>query len=30
MIKYLKMCWETFKEVQDLRAKAILKGHHWY
>lgn len=30
MIKYLRACWETLKEIQDLRAKAILKGHHWY
>lgn len=30
MIDYLKAAWSAVKEIQDLRAKRILKGHYWY
>lgn len=30
MKKFLKEFWETFKEVRELQAKAIVKGHYWY
>lgn len=30
MKQFLKDCWEAFKEVQSLRAQAVVKGHHWY
>ena len=30
MKKFLKECWDTFKQIQEIRAKAILNGHHWY
>jgi len=31
MIKYLRAAWDVFVEIQDMRARAIIKrGHYWY
>lgn len=31
MKKYLRIFWETLVEVQDMRAKQVIKrGHFWY
>jgi hypothetical protein len=30
MKQFFKDVWNTIKEVQEIRAKAIANGHHWY
>jgi len=30
MKQFIKDCWETIKRIQEIKAKAVSSGQHWY